>query len=86
MQKKHYSTPSEAKHFQQNMPISSKLKKDSSNCSVLKNKTEESEPDERVGGPGQFLLEGPYDVIHDVIVCKSYIFAVSQSSRLFFFR
>ena len=23
------------------------------------------------GGPGQFLLEGPYDVIHDVNVCKS---------------
>jgi len=27
------------------------------------------------GGPGQFLLEGPYDVIHDVIVWKSYVFA-----------
>jgi len=26
-------------------------------------------------GPGQFLLEGPYDVIHDVIVCKSFVFA-----------
>ena len=38
----------------------------------------------RLGGPGQFLLEGPYDVIHDVIVCKSYIFADSQGSRLFF--
>jgi len=22
------------------------------------------------GGPGQFSLEGPYDVFHDVIVCK----------------
>jgi len=32
------------------------------------------EPDERVWGPGKFLLEGPYDVIHDVIVCKSYVF------------
>jgi len=27
------------------------------------------------GGPGQFLLEGPYDVIHDVILCKSCVFA-----------
>ena len=36
------------------------------------------------GGPGQFLLEGPYDVIHDAIVCKSYVFADSQGSRLFF--
>jgi len=27
------------------------------------------------GDPGQFLLEGPYDVIHDVIVCESYVFA-----------
>jgi len=35
-------------------------------------------------GPGQFLLEGPYDVIHDVIVCKSYVFADSQGSSLFF--
>jgi len=38
----------------------------------------------RLGGPGQLLLEGPYDVIHDVIVCKSYVFADSQGSRLFF--
>jgi len=36
------------------------------------------------GDPGQFLLEGPYDVIHDVNVCKSYVFADSQGSRLFF--
>jgi len=35
-------------------------------------------------GPGQFLLEGPCEVIHDVIVCKSYVFADSQGSRLFF--
>jgi len=27
---------------------------------------------------------GPYDVIHDVIVCKSSVFADSQGSRLFF--
>ena len=36
------------------------------------------------GGQGQFLLEGSYDVIHDVIVCQSYVFADSQGSRLFF--
>jgi len=36
------------------------------------------------GGSGQFLMMGPYDVIHDVIVCKSYVFAYSQGSRLFF--
>jgi len=35
-------------------------------------------------GPGQYLLVGPYDVIHDVIVCKSYVFVDSQGSRLFF--
>jgi len=35
-------------------------------------------------GSGQFLMEGPYDVIHDVIACKSYIFPDSQGSRLFF--
>ena len=35
-------------------------------------------------GPGQFFLEGTNDVIHDVIVCKSYVFAYSQGSRLFF--
>jgi len=29
-------------------------------------------------------MEGPYDVIHDIILCKSYIFADSQGSRLFF--
>jgi len=43
-----------------------------------------SEPDYRVGGPGQFLLEGPYDVLHDVIVGKSYVFADSQGTRVFF--
>ena len=35
-------------------------------------------------GPGQFLLEGPYDEIHDVIVCKIYIFADPQRYRLLF--
>ena len=29
----------------------------------------------KVRGPGQFLLEGPYDVIHDIIVCTSCVFA-----------
>jgi len=29
-------------------------------------------------GAGEFLLEGPYDVIHDVIVCQSYVFADSR--------
>jgi len=33
---------------------------------------------------GNFFLEGPYDVIHNVIFCKSYVFAYSQRSRLFF--
>jgi len=37
-----------------------------------------------VGGLGQFSLEGPYDVIHDVIACKYYVFADSQRSRLLF--
>ena len=36
------------------------------------------------GARGNFSLEGPYDVIHDVIVWKSYVFAYSQGSRLFF--
>ena len=36
------------------------------------------------GGPGQFLLEGPYDVIRDVIVYKRYVFAYLQGSRLLF--
>ena len=36
------------------------------------------------GGPGQFSLEGPYDVFHDVIVCKIYVFADSQRSRSLF--
>jgi len=30
------------------------------------------------------LTVGPYYVIHDVIVCKSYVFADSQGSRLLF--
>jgi len=38
----------------------------------------------RYGGLEQFLLEGPYDVFHDIIVCKTYIFADSQRSRLLF--
>jgi len=29
----------------------------------------------KVGGPGQFLLEGSYDVIHDAMVCKSCVIA-----------
>jgi len=36
------------------------------------------------GGPGQFLLVGPYDVIRYVIVCKSYVSVDSQGTRLFF--
>jgi len=36
------------------------------------------------GARGNFFLEGSYDVIHDVIVCKSYAFAYSQGSPLFF--
>jgi len=44
----------------------------------------ESEPDWRVGGSGKFLLEDPYDVIHDVIVCRSYVFSDTQGSRSFF--
>jgi len=36
------------------------------------------------GGLGQFLLEGLYDLIHDVIVCKSYVLVDSQGFRLFF--
>jgi len=44
----------------------------------------QSEPNQRVGGPGKFLLEGPYDEYHDVIVFTSYVFADSQGSRLFF--
>ena len=35
-----------------------------------------------VGGPRQFSLWGPYDVFPDVIVCKNYVFADSQCSRL----
>jgi len=35
-------------------------------------------------GPGAIFTGGPYDVIHDVIVCKSYVFADSQGFRLFF--
>jgi len=29
-------------------------------------------------------MEGPYNVFHDVIVCKIYIFADSQCSPLFY--
>jgi len=36
------------------------------------------------GSPGQFLLESPYDVIHDIIICKRYVCAVTQGSRLLF--
>jgi len=32
----------------------------------------------------QFSLEGPYNVFHDVIVCKIYVFADSQRSPLLF--
>jgi len=35
------------------------------------------------GGTGKFLLEGPYDVINDVIFCKGYVFADSQGSHFF---
>jgi len=42
------------------------------------------EPDLRVGGPGQFSLEGPYDVFLDIIVCKVDLIADSQRSRLLF--
>jgi len=34
-----------------------------------------AEPDERVWGPGVIFTGGPYDVIHDVIVCKRYDFS-----------
>jgi len=37
-----------------------------------------------VGGPWQFSLSGPYDVFPYMIVCKKYVFADSQRSRLFF--
>jgi len=33
---------------------------------------------------GQFSLEGPYDVFHDVIICIIYVFADSQRSRFLF--
>ena len=29
-------------------------------------------------------MKGPYDVVHDVIVCKNYVFADSQRSRFLF--
>jgi len=35
-------------------------------------------------GPGESFTRGPYDVFHDVIVCKIYVFADSQRSRLLF--
>jgi len=37
-----------------------------------------------VGVQGQFSLEGPYYVFHDVIVGKIYVFPDSQRSRLLF--
>jgi len=43
-----------------------------------------AEPDLGVGGPGKFLLEGPYDVFHDVIVCEFYVFVDLQRFRLLF--
>jgi len=36
------------------------------------------------GDPRLLSLEGPYDVFNDVIVCKIYVFAKSQRSRLLF--
>jgi len=36
------------------------------------------------GGPWQFSLSGPYDVFPDVIICKNYVYADSQRSRLLF--
>jgi len=33
-------------------------------------------------GPGANFTGGPHDVFHDVIVCKSYVFADSQGSCL----
>ena len=36
------------------------------------------------GGPGQFSLQGPYDVSHDVIFCKNYVCADLQRSPLLF--
>ena len=36
------------------------------------------------GGPGQFSLEGPYDVFCDVIVCIIYDLADSQRPRFLF--
>ena len=36
------------------------------------------------GWGGQFLVEDPYDVIHDVIFCQIHVFADSQGSHLFF--
>jgi len=36
------------------------------------------------GGPGHFLLKGPYDVFHDDIVCIIYVFADSQRPPLLF--
>jgi len=35
-------------------------------------------------GPRQFSLEGRYDIFHDIIICKIYVFADSQRSRLLF--
>ena len=45
-------------------------------CEIFEN--QQSDP-VRAGlkgrGPGAIFSGGPYDVIHDVIVCKSYVFA-----------
>jgi len=38
----------------------------------------------RRGTRGNFRWRAPYDVFHDVMVCKIYVFADSKRSRLFF--
>ena len=43
-----------------------------------------AEPNWMVEGPWQFSLSGPHDEFPDVIVCKNYVFADSQRSRLLF--
>jgi len=37
-----------------------------------------------LGVPGQYSLEGSYDVIHDVIACKISVFADLERSDLLF--
>jgi len=37
-----------------------------------------------IKGWGQFLLECPYDVIHDVIVCNSYVSLIRKIAVSFF--